>query len=114
MVNVNTTAQDLSNDYVKLGAFIGLATGTPARRRPRCTSVRRLPALRASAPSWTAGSDGVNNGALVTIDVPAGTYTRMILCSGATGNNMIDNCPIPHQTLNKDGQIALNPVYTQS
>jgi len=38
----------------------------------------------------------------------------MILCSGASGHNMIDNCPIPPQVMNDDGQLTLSPVYTQS
>jgi hypothetical protein len=115
MVNVSTTAQDLSNDYVKLGAFIGLATGPPgSTSTPMNEPSGGSPPYGRQHTTWTAGTDGVNNGSLVTINVPAGIYTHMILCSGPTGNNMIDNCPIPQQILNNDGQIALNPVYTQS
>jgi hypothetical protein len=115
MVNVNATAQALSDDYVKLGTFIGLATGDPgSTSTPMHEASGGSPAYARRKTSWTAGSDGVNNGSLVTFDVPAGIYTHMILCSGPTGNNMVDNCPIPQQILNNDGHIALNPVYTQS
>lgn len=117
MVNVTETAQQLSNDYVALGNYIGLATGNPgSTSAPAHEASGGTPAYARVPTTWTPSSPptGINQGSTVTINVPAGTYTYMILCSGPTGHNMIDNCPIDPMPLNGDGQIALTPIYQQS
>ena len=116
MVNVTATTQALSKDYTELGSFIGLATDDPgSTSTPMNEASGGTPAYSRQQTTWTAGSGGVFNGSVVTINVAGGqTYKYMILCSGASGHNMIDNCPIPPQVMNGDGQLTLSPVYTQS
>jgi hypothetical protein len=116
MVNVTGTAQTLSKDYTDLGSYIGLATDNPgSTSTPMNEASGGSPPYARQQTTWTAGSGGVYNGGAVTINVKGGqTYKYMILCSGLTGNNMIDNCPIPQQVMIADGAITVSPVYTQS
>jgi hypothetical protein len=117
MVNVTKTAQALAEDYTNMGSYIGLATGDPgSTATPMNEASGGSPAYARQPTNWGAGTGGVYNGTPVTINVKGGglTYNYMILCSGATGNNMVDNCPIPPQVMTADGPITVTPVYTQS
>ena len=117
MVNVTSTAQTLAEDYKNLGSYIGLATDDPgSTATPMNEASGGSPAYARQQTTWTAGSGGVYNGSAVTINVKGGglTYKYMILCSAATGGNMVDNCPIPPQVMITDGAIIVSPVYTQS
>lgn len=115
MVNVTNTAQTLSKDYTALGSYIGIASVDPgSSSTPTSEASGGSPAYARQQTTWTAGSGGVYNGSAVTINLPKGTYNYMILCSQATGDNMIDNCPIPQQILTADGSLTVQPVYTQS
>jgi hypothetical protein len=116
MVNVPATAQTLSDDYVGLGKWIGLATDDPGSSPTPANEVtadgyQRQPTI------WTADADeaGVNHGQPVTFTLPGGSYSYMLLCKGPGLNTdpMVDYCKID-ATLNGDGQIVLIPQYTQT
>ena len=49
----------------------------------------------------------MEQGTACTVNVNAGSYTFAILCSAATGANMIDNCVIDSTILSTAGQIVL-------
>lgn len=115
MVAVLTTRQSLAAYYASLGAYFGLATGSPgSTSTPANEASGGSPAYARVATTWTAGSGGAETGSAVTINAPAGTYTYGIMCSAATGNTMIDNCPITSTVLSAAGQIVLTPSYAQT
>jgi hypothetical protein len=112
-IRIGATRQQLADKYGDLGVFFGLATGDPG------TTV--APANEASggayarvATHWSSSGGGVETGKSCTISANAGAYTFAIFCSGFSGPNMVDNCPIVTTTLSKAGQIVLTPTYTQS
>jgi hypothetical protein len=113
MVNVPSTAQSLSDDYVAMGAWIGLATDDPGGIPAPANEVTADGYARQKT-TWTSEDEGVNRGSPVTFDLPSGAYPFMILCADANGDNMIDNCKISNVVLNGDGQIVVIPQYTQT
>jgi hypothetical protein len=118
MVNVASTAQKLSDDYAKLGTWIGLAsvdgsnpTGPPLEVPPQAAGYQRV------QTKWTSQGGGVNVGIPVTLSAPAGEYTFVILQTESDpsqpGDALIDYTQID-AILNSDGQIVVVPTYTQS
>ncbi|RPA65819.1 hypothetical protein EF294_03525 [Gordonia oryzae] len=113
MVAVTSTKQTLAAYYATLGPYFGLATGSPGATATPANEASGGSYARV-ATTWSAGSGGVMNGSAVTVNAQAGTYTYAIMCSGASGNNMIDNVAITSTVLSAPGQIVLTPTYTQS
>jgi hypothetical protein len=115
MVACTATLNTLAADYAALGTFVGLATGTPgATTTPANEATGGSPAYARVATTWSPGTTGVQTGTAVTINVAAGTYTFMILCSAGSGTNQIDNCAITSVVMSAQGQIVVTPTYTQT
>lgn len=113
MVAVTNTKQTLAAYYATLGTYFGLATGNPGATATPANEASGGSYARV-ATTWSAGSGGVMNGTAVTVNAQANTYTYTIMCSGSSGNNMIDNVAINSTVLSAPGQIVLTPTYTQS
>jgi hypothetical protein len=118
MVNVAFTAQKLSDDYAKLGTWIGLASvdganpsGPPLEVPPNAAGYAR------AQTTWSSEGGGVNLGTAVTLNAPAGEYKFVILHTQSDpsqpGDALIDYTQID-AILNNDGQIVVVPTYTQS
>jgi len=58
----------------------------------------------------------VQNGSAVTINVPAATYTYILLASAATlaAANMVDNAAITSVVMSAQGQLVVTPTFTQT
>jgi hypothetical protein len=96
MVNQLATAQNVNNDYTALGAYIGVCTGPPGTTSTVLNEVTGgSPAYVRKLTTWTAGTNGSAVGTSVTLNLPAGTYPYMIMCSAVSGNNLIDWCILP-------------------
>jgi len=65
------------------------------------------PAYAREQATWTAGSNGSAAGSQITFNIPAGTYPYLIMCSGSSGNNMVDWCILPTPI-----QVASQSVVT--
>jgi hypothetical protein len=114
-IAVATTRQSLANQYATLGTFIGVCTGDPGTTNtPANEASGGSPAYARVATTWTAGSGGVSNGSAVTINVPAATYTYVLLASAATGATMIDKAAITSVVMSAQGQLVVTPTYTQT
>src|ERR1700761_1081624 len=112
-IRIDTTRQALADTYGSLGKFLGLATADPG--------AAAAPAHEASggsyarvATTWSPKVGGWEQGTACTVNANAGTYTFAILCSAATGANMIDNCVIDTTVLSTAGQIVLTPAFVQT
>ena len=114
MTNVTATADTLVSDYSGLGNWIGLATGAPGSTvSPASEASGGSPAYARQATSWTvSGSTAI--GTAVTFNVPAGTYSYMLLCSASSGNNMVDWCAITPQVCTSQTTITITPLATAS
>jgi hypothetical protein len=118
MVNVASTAQELSDYFGGLGGWIGLATANPA---DQSGSPLEIPTGASGysrvQTTWTSSGGGVNVGEAVTISAPAGEYKFVILCTKSDptqqGDKLIDYCPID-ALLNTDGTVVVTPQYTQT
>jgi hypothetical protein len=114
-IAVATTRQALANTYGTLGNYIGLATGDPGTTAtPTAEATGGSPAYARKPTTWTSGSGGSLGGSAVTIDVPAGTYTHILLASAVSGNNMIDKADITDVVMSNQGQVVVTPSYTQT
>jgi hypothetical protein len=115
MVNVPATAQSLSDDYVNMGNWIGLATDDPGTSPAPANEVT-VDGYQRKQTKWLPDADeaGVYQGSPVTFDLPSGAYPFMIVCSDMSGETMFDNCKISNVVLNTDGQIVVIPQYTQT
>jgi hypothetical protein len=116
-IQVDSTKAALASKYTDLGQFFGLATDDPGTNAQPMNEAYGSNYSRAQPPMpWSPDDAGV-----VTVQCPIKgdaniTYTHVILCSGMSGANMIDNCPIGDGgvTLAGNGQIIVNATYTQS
>ena len=100
MVNVDSTAQTLSDDYAALGNWIGLAT---ANQQGSSGPFLEVPAGAAGygriQTTWNSIGGGVNNGKPVTLSAPAGEYTfvHFVFCAdrlkpaGRHGNRLLQD-----------------------
>jgi hypothetical protein len=112
-IRVDTTRQKVADSYAALGNFLGLATADPGTTNSPANEASGGSYARV-ATTWGSEIGGWEQGSACTISANAGTYTFAILCSAATGDNMIDNCIIDTTTLNTAGQIVLTPTYVQT
>jgi hypothetical protein len=117
MVNVPSTAQTLSDDYVKMGTWIGLATDDPGNSPTPANEVT-ADGYQRQQTTWMADAAddaGVYQGVGVKFTLPAGSYSYMLLCKGpdTTMDPMMDYAKID-ATLNTDGEIVVIPTYTQT
>lgn len=114
MTNVTSTAQNQVNDYSAQGNWIGLCSGNPgSTSAPSNEASGGSPAYARQATSWNV-SGPTAIGSAVTINVPAGTYGYMIMCSASSGNNMVDWCPITPQVATSQTTITVTPLATAS
>lgn len=114
-IAIATTRQALADTYKTLGTWIGVTTGAPGTSTtPANEAAGGSPAYARKQTTWTSSTGGVVNGSAVTIDVPTGTYTHIILCSAATGNNQVDNADVTDVVMSAQGQIVVTPTYTQT
>lgn len=94
-MNVLSTAQNIASEYAALGDFIGLCTGVPGNTSTVFNEAAGgTPGYARQATTWTENTNGTVSGSVVILNLPAGTYPYMIVCSAATGNNMIDWIPL--------------------
>lgn len=114
MTNVDATADAQVLNYVALGSWIGLATGNPGNTNtPANEAVGGSPAYARQETDWvTSGSTSI--GSPVTINIGPGTYSYMILCSGSSGNNMVDWVPITPQVTAIQTTVTITPLSTAS
>lgn len=114
MTNVTSTAGAVVSEYTGLGNWIGLTTGAPgSTSTPANEATGGSPAYARQATTWTiAGATAT--GSSVTINVAPGTYSYMILCTGSSGNNMVDWCPITPQVVTVQTTITITPLATAS
>jgi hypothetical protein len=115
MVNVPGTAEKLAADYTQLGAYIGLTTGPPGTSAPPANEPSGGGYARQKTTWSSPSGGGVYVGKQVTIPVPAGNYSFMIVMDAATGGNLIDWCQIPETPITPGGgKILVTPQYAQS
>ena len=112
-ISVDATRQKLADTYASLGKFFGLATADPGTTATPGNEASGGSYARV-ATTWSPNGGGSETGSSCTINANPATYTYAILCSAASGNNMIDNCSIDSTTLSTPGQIVLTPIYQQS
>jgi hypothetical protein len=115
MVTCTTTLNNLAAAYTGYGSWVGLATGAPGTTAtPANEATGGSPAYARLATTWSAGTTGVQNGTAVTLNVPAATYTYMLLASSSSGNAMVDNVSITSVVMGAQGQIVVTPTFTQT
>jgi hypothetical protein len=114
-IAVATTRQALADAYKAQGSWIGVATGAPGTTAtPSNEASGGSPGYARKQTTWTSSTGGVVNGSAVTIDVPAQTYTHILLASGASGASMVDNADVTDVVMSAQGQIVVTPTYTQT
>lgn len=115
MVACTSTLNNLAARYASLGTYIGVATANPGvTATPANEATGGTPAYARKATTWGAGTTGVQTGTEVTVDVLPGRYTYMIVASGASGANQIDNCSMKTIVVTRQGTIIVAPTYTQT
>jgi hypothetical protein len=114
MTNVTATADQMISDYAALGNWVGLAGGNPGSTPAVANEASGgSPAYTRQETSWlVTGSTAI--GSAVTFNVPPGTYSFMIICSGSSGNNMVDWCSISPQVATTQTTITITPLATAS
>jgi hypothetical protein len=112
-IATNVQKETLSTAYGAAGTYISVHTADPVSTyqfeiTPGSGGYARV------ATSWTpGGSDGVNSGGQVTINVPAGTYTHIGLGTAVTAGTFLDRYQLPTaQTFATAGQLLVTPTFT--
>lgn len=118
MISVQTTAQALANYYVTLGNWIGITTGNPGgTSTPANEAHGGLPAYARVETTWEPqpanGTYGLQSGSEVLLHAGFGSYTYAILCSGSTGDNMIDSCQVLTTEVLLQATLVVVPEFVQ-
>lgn len=101
--------------YGSQASWIGIATSDPGTSAtPAGEASGGAPAYARKQTTWGTAASSAIVGSPATVDLPAGTYTHMILATASAGNNMWDKAAISSTTLGNQGQLILTPTYTQS
>lgn len=113
-MNQLTTAQNITNDYTALGNYIGVCTGPPGNSSTVLNEATGgSPAYTRQATTWTAHTNGSATGSQVTLNLPAGTYPYMIMCSASSGNTMVDWCILSTPITNSaQGPVTITPAVS--
>lgn len=114
MTNVSTTLQSLVSYYSGLGNWMGLATGNPgSSTTPANEASGGSPAYIRQATTWNiTGATAL--GSAVIFNVPAGTFSYLLLCSASSGANQVDWCPMAPQVIAGQTTITIIPLTTAS
>lgn len=112
-IAVNATRQTLADTYTGLGRWISMHTADPGTTGAN-EATGGSPAYARKQTTWTSGTTGTNTGSVVTIDLPAGTYTHAGIWSAATGGTFIDKIAITTTVLGGQGQADATPKYVQA
>jgi hypothetical protein len=112
-IAVATTRQALADRYTQLGNYVGLTTASPGAGPAVANEATGGSYVRKQF-TWTPGTGGVANGSAVAVDCAAGTYTHGILCSAASGSNLIDWNDFADVVMTGPGQIVCTPQYNQT
>lgn len=114
-IAIATTRQVLADAYKGVGTYIGTTTAAPGTSAtPSNESTGGSPAYARKQTTWSSSTGGVVNGTAVTIDVPASTITHILLASGVSGANMVDNADVTDVVMSAQGQVVITPTYTQT
>jgi hypothetical protein len=114
-IAVATSRQALADTYKTLGTWIGVATGDPGTAAaPANEATGGTPPYARKQTTWTSSTGGVVNGTAVTVDVPTGTFTHILLASAVSGSNMVDKADVTDVVMSAQGQIVVTPTYTQT
>jgi hypothetical protein len=113
-IAVATTRQALADAYKNLGAYFGCTTGNPGTSStPANEASGGSPAYARKAITWVSGTGGaLSVSAPAVCDVPAGTFTHIIFCSGASGANQLDNADVADVIMNNQGQVVITPAFS--
>lgn len=113
-MNQLTTAQNITNDFTALGSWLGVTTGPPGQGATVLNEATGgSPAYARQQTTWTAGANGSAQGSQITLNLPAGTYPYLVLCSGSSGNNMVDWCILSTPImLTEQGAVTITPSAT--
>lgn len=114
MANVDNTNDLVETYVVSLGNWIGLATGNPgSTNSPSNEAIGGSPAYTRQETAWTS-TGATSIGSPVTFNIGPGTYTYMMLCSGSSGNNMVDWVPITPQVAAVQTTVTITPLHTSN
>jgi hypothetical protein len=115
MVNVPSTAQDLSDDYKDLALYIGLAVDDVENDPPGPPVEVTAAGYERKHPHWTSLGGGVIRADPLNFSLPAGYYTYMTVYAGPTAgsDDLIDWCEID-SGLASPGLLVVKPVFTQT
>ena len=114
-IAIGATRQVLADAYKGVGTYIGAATGNPGTTAtPSNEATGGSPAYARKQTTWSSSTGGVVNGTAVTIDVPTGTYSWILLASGVSGANMVDTSDVTDVVMSAQGQIVVTPTFTQT
>jgi hypothetical protein len=115
-IRIDATKKALTETYVNLGTFFGLALSDPGNDAHPMDEADPAGSYARSPSNWSVNGAGVATGPCA-INADGGTYAYAILCSDSNGDNMIDNCPIGGDmgvVLSGAGVVILEPTYTQT
>jgi hypothetical protein len=114
MTNVNATLLGLCTYYTGLGNWFGLATGNPGANPAVANEASGgSPAYARQSATWTV-TGAVALASAVIINVPAGTYSYLLMCSASSGAFMVDWCGINPQVIGAQNTLTIVPLATMS
>lgn len=116
MSNNSIIKNALANKVAADATWIGVATAAQsAGSTVTSEATGGSPAYARKQTTWGAASGGVVTGTQITLDLPAGTYTHVLLCTASTGNTLYEWYALPSSVvLSVQGTLAITPTYTQS
>lgn len=125
-IKIATTRQRQADHYGTGAGYVGVCTGDPGTGTTPANEASGAGPLGTYARksfTWTAGTGGNITGAATALDLPAGTYTHMTICTTASGATQYDWAlivkadgvtPDPITLPSGGGQVVITPRYVQT
>lgn len=116
MANNTVLKNALAGKVATDATWIGVATAAQsAGATVSNEATGGSPAYARKQTTWGSASGGIVTGSAVTIDLPAGTYTTVLLCTASTGNTLYEWYQLPSSVvLSVQGTLTITPTFTES
>lgn len=116
MANNSILKNALAGKVASDATWIGVATAAQsAGSTVTSEATGGSPAYARKQTTWGSASGGVVTGSAITLDLPAGAYTHVLLCTASTGNTLYEWYALPSSvTFSTQGTLTITPTFTES
>lgn len=115
-LNVAASKNALAGKFATDATWIAVCTASPgAGPAVSNEATGGSPAYARKQTTWGSASGGVISGSAVTVDLPAGTYTHIAICTASTGSTLYEWYALGTSlVMSVQGTVQITPSFTEA